>query len=170
MKRLIPDGMTREDKRKDPIPFPHFDHSRLLSKIIAIENGCWESVIAKRKDGYYSFNVGGRLFLAHRLVYGIFSGYKYSNSLIDHTCHNRSCLNPEHLREVDPRTNALENSNSPKLKQFKQTHCKHGHEFTPENTYILRRGVYGGILRNCRQCEKNRVVRRKIARWAKKNG
>lgn len=32
-----------------------------------------------------------------------------------------------------------------------QTHCKSGHEFTPENTY-LRRHKSGAVHRRCRAC------------------
>lgn len=38
MKKLIPEGMTRDDRRAMPIPFPFFEHERLLSKIKALEN------------------------------------------------------------------------------------------------------------------------------------
>ena len=40
------------------------------------------------------------------------------------------------------------------------THCPHGHEYTPENTYIDPRGGN----RNCRECKRER--RRKSARRA----
>ncbi len=33
----------------------------------------------------------------------------------------------------------------------KKTHCIHGHEFTPENTYRTRKG-----FRVCRTCRRNR--------------
>lgn len=36
--------------------------------------------------------------------------------------------------------------------QSKQTHCKHGHELTPENTAIKKRGARGGSQRRCRTC------------------
>ena len=45
----------------------------------------------------------------------------------------------------------------------KKTHCVRGHEFTPENTYVTKRG-----FRNCMECrklwDKNRWPSRKIAR------
>ena len=37
----------------------------------------------------------------------------------------------------------------------RQTHCKHGHEFTPENTYIARNGT-----RHCRACAKEHERKR----------
>ena len=35
------------------------------------------------------------------------------------------------------------------------THCKHGHEFTPENTYIHPRGGYRRSCRRCRTLQAN---------------
>lgn len=34
-----------------------------------------------------------------------------------------------------------------------KTHCKRGHEFTPENTYITTRKC-GGIKRTCIECRR----------------
>jgi hypothetical protein len=43
--------------------------------------------------------------------------------------------------------------------QRNKTHCKHGHEFTPENTYIRPKGT-----RECRICIKKRGSKRKNKR------
>lgn len=45
----------------------------------------------------------------------------------------------------------------------RRTHCKHGHEFTPENT-----GVRSNGTRVCRACKRRRrrVERRRAAQWA----
>ena len=44
-----------------------------------------------------------------------------------------------------------------------QTHCKRGHRFTPENTYIMGRGKLG-VNRCCRICKKL-----KAAEWYQKD-
>jgi len=36
----------------------------------------------------------------------------------------------------------------------RKTHCKNGHEFTPENTYVSH--TRGPPMRQCRQCRKDR--------------
>lgn len=41
------------------------------------------------------------------------------------------------------------------------THCRRGHEFTPENTYVWTRGNNGRVVRECLQCKNIRASRRK---------
>jgi hypothetical protein len=42
-----------------------------------------------------------------------------------------------------------------------KTHCKRGHELTPENTYVYENGAGG--LRMCKKCHKLRVAARQTA-------
>lgn len=58
-------------------------------------------------------------------------------------CHNaaqRDRLNPE----AKPTNTA-------------KTHCPHGHAYTPENTYFIRRKTRGTVERRCRTCHKRRA-------------
>lgn len=83
--------------------------------------------------------------------------------VIDHVCRNRICVNPDHLRQVDQVTNALENTVSSALARKMQTHCKRGHEFSPDNTIVNGVGVNGGIWRKCRTC----TTAKNKERWKK---
>ena len=47
----------------------------------------------------------------------------------------------------------------------KRTHCKYGHEYTPENTQWRSDGINSRL---CRQCQTLRVARRRAARVAKR--
>ena len=105
--------------------------------------------------------------LAHRVVYEHWNGAIPGGMLIDHTCHNEAtlrgecpggacshkrCVNPAHLRLATKRTN---NVNS--VLAGGRTHCKRGHEYTPENTYFqpARQRPGGcGYARVCRTCRK----------------
>jgi len=69
--------------------------------------GCW---IWKgpRLRGYGKFNGGGRTYIAHRLAWELINGEIPPGAELDHTCHNRGCVNPAHLRAVDHRENMRE--------------------------------------------------------------
>nr|WP_157095381.1 HNH endonuclease [Hoyosella altamirensis] len=67
---------------------------------------------------------------------------------LDHLCRVRACVNPWHLEPVTPYVN-WERGNSPVRANRDKTHCKQGHEFIPENTYVNPAGS-----RICRECMK----------------
>lgn len=143
---------------------PIFDHMRFLSKISVSENGCWEWMGEVSKiHGYGRIYFKKKKYNAHRVSYDMFFGIKERTTVIDHICRNKSCVNPDHLREVTVRTNTLENSICSAVHKKAQTHCINGHEYTKENT-IVTYGKQGGERRSCRQC--HRVRSRE---WARKN-
>lgn len=55
---------------------------------------CWPWLAAKAAHGYGSFGKE----LAHRFAYELCVGKIPSGMVIDHLCHNPSCVNPGHLR------------------------------------------------------------------------
>ena len=102
----------------------------------------WQGTI--NASGYARTYFEGRSYLAHRLVYEMTSGPIPHGMTIDHLCFQTACVNPNHLRVLSPGENARRQRSA-----FK-THCKQGHEFTPENTYIRPEGREG--RRQCRAC------------------
>ena len=62
------------------------------------------------------------------------------------------CVNPEHLEPVTQRENALRGG-GPTAVNFAKTHCKRGHELTPENTYLRPDDPR---QRNCKECKRLR--------------
>jgi hypothetical protein len=131
----------------------HFIHSRSTVD----ENGCWIWDLMKMKNGYgqSSLRPGG-LVLAHRLSYMIFRGPIPEGLTIDHLCRVKACVNPDHLEAVTLSVNILR-GDSTSAKNARKTHCKRGHEFTPENTYVKP----GGGARACRVCHNARSVQRR---------
>lgn len=59
---------------------------------------CWGWKGNLTADGYGVWRTGGKVLRAHRYSYEISIGSIPEGMQIDHTCHNRSCVNPAHLR------------------------------------------------------------------------
>lgn len=109
---------------------------------------CWlwqASLCAIAAGGYGRIYVDGRLVMAHRFAYEAFRGPIPAGLHIDHLCRVTRCVNPAHLEAVPKRVNTLRGMGPPAVNAAK-THCLSGHEFTPENTYVLRG------RRWCRKC------------------
>lgn len=107
--------------------------------------------------GYARMSFHNRETRVHRLVYELVYGAIPEGAHVHHTCHVKACVNPEHLAAIDA------GAHNTLHKTVSATHCPHGHEFTPENTY-LRRG--NGLRRMCRACDRERSMRRYYAKRA----
>lgn len=116
-------------------------------------SGCWEWTAFILWTGYGRMRVNNKGVYAHRFSYETFVGEIPYGLVIDHLCRNRKCVNPNHLRVVTQRENLLCGDTIP-AKHAIKTHCPHGHEYTPENTRIERRGHIK--MRNCRACKRIR--------------
>lgn len=109
---------------------------------------CWLWRGSVKKDGY------GRIgaTVAHRAVYEVLVGGIPEGLELDHLCRVIVCVNPRHLEPVD----RLENM---RRRYATYTHCKNGHEFTTENTYVMPDGN-----RSCRTCRNAASLRYKARR------
>lgn len=114
------------------------ERDRLLARIVVDESGCWIWHGHCDRHGYGRCGRG----LAHRASYETFVGEIPAGLQLDHLCRVRNCVNPEHLEPVTMLENIRRGFNANK------THCIHGHEFTPENTYRKPKTT----ARNCRAC------------------
>jgi hypothetical protein len=100
------------------------------------------------RDGYGIFEVSTDITVRiHRWSYEQLVGPIPDGFTIDHLCRNRACQNVRHMEPVTNRVNILRGEGAAAL-NARKTHCKRGHEFTPENTYVRPRG------RECRACWK----------------
>jgi hypothetical protein len=134
-------------------PVPIF--VKLMRRMARDASGCWVWHGNVDKCGYGRLADNHRLDSAHRISYKLFKGPIPTGLEIDHLCRNRSCFNPAHLEAVTHRENIMRGEGVA-AKYAKQTHCKHGHELTPENVYHWR-----GIMRTCRTCDRLRQGKRK---------
>lgn len=119
-------------------------------KRVIKSDGCWVWAGSLNWYGYGNLYHFGVNYRAHRLSL-IFAGVSVPTHLVvDHICRKPSCVNPQHLRVVDHRTNALENSTSIAAQNKTKTHCVNGHEFSSKNT--VERIRNGRRSRVCLQC------------------
>lgn len=114
------------------------------------ETGCWwwlgaSSRARKSRYSYGLIQKNGKLRYVHRAIYESLVGPIPSALQLDHLCRNTLCCNPMHLEPVNAKTNI----NRGRRFNAEKTHCKRGHEFTPENTYFHAKSGE----RKCRACK-----------------
>ena len=130
------------------------------------ENECWDWQGAKNSKGYGQFFTGGSSKSVHRLSYQLHNLAIPDGLIICHRCNNRSCVNPAHLYAGTNFDNMKQASEEKRLHSQSKTHCKNGHEFTPENTVYRKQGKKEGrapdsVYRYCRACGKEWRKKRK---------
>lgn len=134
----------------------HAAHRNTISDIIArfmpnqerVFNGtpCLEWCGGLMDNGYGYVRFHGKTVLTHRFMFEQIVGPIPVDLVLDHLCRNKPCGNILHLEVVTDRVNTLRGIGLAAL-NARKTHCKRGHEFTNENTYVDKYGQ-----RNCRAC------------------
>lgn len=124
---------------------------------------CWFWTAGLFPAGYGSFWLNGRSVYAHRVAYELLRGRLGPRAVLDHTCRNRSCVNPWHLKSGTHRQNILADGSLCIAKANAQkTSCLRGHRLSGVNLVTYRNGKRG-----CRTCRRAADLRRYHARKAR---
>lgn len=130
------------------------EQARFKGKTIVNSTGCWVWQGALDRDGYGSFYFRKRNRRAHRVGYFLLNGPIPAGLVVNHTCRNRACVNPQHLHLVDAATNSMKDSSSAGYINSQKTHCPKGHPY--DRKY--------GKQRYCSICQAEKTKRLR-AKW-----
>jgi len=135
---------------------PRTEVEEKLTKYSEVDakTGCWNWVGSLNGSGYGQLRMFGKTWMTHSLSYEFHYNQPISfGMVIDHLCRNPACINPAHLEMITQHSHRLRTA--PFIRGVRRrykaddTHCKHGHAWTEENTYIAPSGS-----RVCRECQK----------------
>ena len=117
---------------------------------------CWLWKGSINISGYGVFGLDGKNIGAHRMAYILSNGSIDDKLIVLHSCDNRLCCNPSHLRQGTSCDNVRDALERNRYYNSNITHCPRGHEYVSENVYLSKDGK-----RSCRKCALNRIRERK---------
>lgn len=108
--------------------------ARLFACTKFTATGCWEYQGSTNGLGYAQITVGGKRWMIHRFVYHALTNEDIPDEIdICHSCHNRACINPFHIRGDSHHANLMDSSRDKRLQGQGKTHCLRGHPLEGDN-------------------------------------
>jgi hypothetical protein len=133
-------------------PPPREPWERFIEKVEVASDGCWLWTGARFSNGYGRISWSRKQsktmpVLAHRLSYLLFYGWLPDGyeTVLDHLCRVKHCVNPEHLQVVS------QGENLHRGVGVHKDFCSKGHAMVGDNLKIVRhRGYDDWLCQTCR--------------------
>jgi hypothetical protein len=93
------------------------------------QGGCWIWQGALDEDGYGTFYLRRMNRRAHRVAWFSARGDLPQGMVVNHTCRNRACVNPQHLQAISASEHALRDTTSICYVNSQKTICPKGHPY-----------------------------------------
>ena len=83
-------------------------HLERFCDFVDFTDTCWLWTGCKNEGGYGTFNVGGKMCRAHRVALVLAGETLIEGLEVCHSCRNRHCVNPGHLRQDTTKANQFD--------------------------------------------------------------
>lgn len=99
---------ARQKRNGDPLTTQRFfDPSEALKARTRRDGECLTWTGTTNEKGYGSLRANGPMVLAHRFAWELSNGPIPDGLVVDHICHNRACVNVDHLRLATLQQNGI---------------------------------------------------------------
>ena len=119
---------------------------------------CWPWTASLDSRGYGHIWWEGKLRTASRVSWMINKGPVPPGRHVLHRCDNLICVNPNHLFVGSHEDNMADMAQKGRRRggvyETERTHCPRGHEYSPTNTWVNKRGK-----RACKACNREKHTR-----------
>lgn len=149
-----------------PVPARVAERAFLRREVSATR--CWVSTYSTASHGYaqigWQENGNRHIVLAHKASWIHVNGQMQVGLTLDHTCKNRRCVNPDHLRVLSNQENSRRNQGD----DWPMGECRNGHvgaKQVPDKRRAKSGRIYVGY--RCIECKRDyqrRYRARKLSR------